>query len=207
MRSSSAVTTWRTLSWLLGLQVLIFAAYVLYRLPSKAARPRLRRQVQGSLWLIGFYVLVLGMSWLGSFGGIGAIPQPWDSLAMALLALLVYHWGARTGLRSDELELEEIHVPGDFADLHSFTLKRLDHNVMAMTDCKVVLVPHERLKAMTEQQPHLTRLFWFSTNLDACSHREWELSLGRRTAIERTAHLFCELGNRCLRLRFGLVEA
>ncbi|KZC17662.1 aspartate:proton symporter [Rhodanobacter sp. FW510-R12] len=100
-------STWRTLSWLLGLQVLIFAAYVLYRLPSKAARPRLRRQVQGSLWLIGFYVLVLGMSWLGSFGGIGAIPQPWDSLAMALLALLVYHWGARTGLRSDELELEE----------------------------------------------------------------------------------------------------
>jgi CRP-like cAMP-binding protein len=96
-------------------------------------------------------------------------------------------------LRDGGRQISAIHVPGDFLDLHSFTLKRLDHNVMAMTDCKVVLVPHERLKAMTEQQPHLTRLFWFSTNLDAAMHREWELSLGRRSAIARVAHLFCEL--------------
>ena len=33
-------STWPTLSWLLGLQVLAFAAYVLYRLPSRACRAR-----------------------------------------------------------------------------------------------------------------------------------------------------------------------
>lgn len=108
-------------------------------------------------------------------------------------------------LRDGGRQISAIHVPGDFLDLHSFTLKRLDHNVMAMTDCKVVLVPHDRLKAMTEQQPHLTRLFWFSTNLDAAMHREWELSLGRRTAIARVAHLFCELMARLEVV--GLVEA
>lgn len=96
-------------------------------------------------------------------------------------------------LRDGGRQISALHVPGDFLDLHSFTLKRLDHNIMAMTACKVVLVPHERLKAMTEEQPHLTRLFWFSTNLDAAMHREWELSLGRRSAIARVAHLFCEL--------------
>lgn len=96
-------------------------------------------------------------------------------------------------LRDGGRQISAIHIPGDFLDLHSFTLKRLDHNVMAMTACKVVLVPHERLRALTEEQPHLTRLFWFSTNLDAAMHREWELSLGRRTAIARVAHLFCEL--------------
>lgn len=96
-------------------------------------------------------------------------------------------------LRDGGRQISAIHVPGDFLDLHSFTLKRLDHNVMAMTACKVVQVPHERLKKMTEEQPHLTRLFWFSTNLDAAMHREWELSLGRRSAIARVAHLFCEL--------------
>jgi CRP-like cAMP-binding protein len=36
-------------------------------------------------------------------------------------------------------------------------------------------------------------VFWFATNLDAAIHREWELSLGRRTAISRLAHLLCEL--------------
>lgn len=100
-------STWKTLSWLLGLQVLAFAAYVAYRLPSREARPRLLRQVRDSSWLIGFYVLVMAVSYLGTFGGIGAIAHPWDTLAVAAIALGVYHWGARTGLRSDELALEE----------------------------------------------------------------------------------------------------
>jgi amino acid transporter len=100
-------STWQTLSWLLGLQVLVFAAYVLFRLPSREARPRLLRQVRGSLWLIGFYVLVMGVSYLGTFGGTGAIAHPWDTLTVAVIAFFVYHWGARTGLRSDELALEE----------------------------------------------------------------------------------------------------
>ncbi|NWM54972.1 winged helix-turn-helix domain-containing protein, partial [Escherichia coli] len=33
---------------------------------------------------------------------------------------------------------------------------------------------------------------------DASIHREWEVSLGRRNAIERAAHLFCELQSRLL---------
>ena len=100
-------STWQTLSWLLGLQVLAFVAYVLYRLPFKASRGRLARQVRGALWLIGFYMLVMGVSYLGTFGGIGAIAHPWDSITVALIALLVFQWAVMTGLRSDELDLEE----------------------------------------------------------------------------------------------------
>lgn len=90
-------------------------------------------------------------------------------------------------------QVTEIHTPGDYTDLHSFTLKYLDHEVRALSDCEFAVVPHSALKAMTEQHPHLTRLYWFATNLDGAVHREWELSLGRRTALERMAHLFCEL--------------
>ena len=64
---------------------------------------------------------------------------------------------------------------------------------MALTDCRVALAPHSALTEITEKMPHLTRLYWFSTNLDAAIHREWVLSLGRRSALSRTAHLFCEL--------------
>jgi CRP-like cAMP-binding protein len=107
-------------------------------------------------------------------------------------------------LRDGQRQITELHVAGDFADLHSFTLKRLDHHMMTLTPCRVAIVPHERLSAITEQYPHLTRVYWFSTNLDAAIHREWELSLGRRTAISRMAHLFCEL---FVRLRIvGLTE-
>ena len=96
-------------------------------------------------------------------------------------------------LRDGQRQITELHLSGDFVDLHSFTLKRLDHNIMTLTPCRVVLVPHERLQAITEEHPHLTRLYWFMTNLDAAIHREWVLSLGRRSALSRVAHLFCEL--------------
>lgn len=96
-------------------------------------------------------------------------------------------------LRNGQRQIMELHVGGDFVDLHSFSLKRLDHNVMTLTPCRVAIVPHERLKTITEQYPHLTRVYWFSTNLDAAIHREWELSLGRRSALSRMAAFFCEL--------------
>ena len=103
-------------------------------------------------------------------------------------------------LSQGQRQITELHVTGDFADLHSFTLKRLDHNILTLTPCRIGIVPHERLTRITEQHPHLTRLYWFSTNMDAAIHREWEVSLGRRSAIARIAHLFCEL-----RVRLGIV--
>ncbi|WP_010186287.1 Crp/Fnr family transcriptional regulator [Sphingomonas sp. PAMC 26605] len=99
-------------------------------------------------------------------------------------------------LYNGERQITELHVPGDFVDLHSFPLKRLDHNVMALVPCKIALVPHDRLHAITETHPHLTRLLWFMTTLDAAIHREWELSLGRRTSSARIAHVLCELHTR-----------
>jgi CRP-like cAMP-binding protein len=103
-------------------------------------------------------------------------------------------------LSNGQRQITEMHVAGDFVDLHSFTLKRLDHNIMALTACRIAIVPHERLTRLTEEHPHLTRMYWFSTNLDAAIHREWELSLGRRSALSRTAQFFCEL-----HVRLGLV--
>jgi CRP-like cAMP-binding protein len=95
-------------------------------------------------------------------------------------------------LHNGERQITEFHYPGDFADLHSFTLKRLDHNVMSLTKCCIASMAHDALERITEEFPHLTRIFWFMTNLDAAIHREWVLSLGRRSAIARLAHLFCE---------------
>jgi CRP-like cAMP-binding protein len=99
-------------------------------------------------------------------------------------------------MRDGQRQITELHVAGDFLDLHSFTLKRLDHFVMALTPCKLALMPHAKLTEITERHPHLTRVYWFGTNVDAAVHREWEVSLGRRSALSRLAHLFCELNVR-----------
>ena len=96
-------------------------------------------------------------------------------------------------LRDGSRQISELHVPGDFADLHSFTLKRLDHSILTLTRCRIAVAPHERILAAITEYPHLARVFWLTTNMDAALHREWVLSLGRRTALSRTAHLLCEL--------------
>lgn len=108
--------------------------------------------------------------------------------------MLLDGWMARSkDLESGERQVTELHVAGDFADLHGFTLKKLDHDVLTLTECTVAVVPHDRLKEISERYPHLARVYWFSTNIDAAIHREWALSLGQRSAISRMAHLFCEL--------------
>lgn len=115
--------------------------------------------------------------------------------------LLLDGWMARAkDLQSGQRQLAELQVGGDFVDLHGFVLKRLDHDIITLSRCRIAVVPHDRLKALTERYPHLTRLYWFMTNVDAAIQREWTLSLGRRTAISRLAQLFCEL-----RVRLGIV--
>lgn len=112
-------------------------------------------------------------------------------------ALLVEGFVARyKDFRDGRRQISALHVPGDYVDLHGFTLKRLDHSLLSLSPCTILYTPHERLRAITEREPHLTRLLWFSTNLDAAVHREWAVSLGRRNALARTAHLLCELAAR-----------
>ena len=115
--------------------------------------------------------------------------------------LLLSGWLARAkDLPSGQRQIAELHVAGDFADLHGFTLRRLDHDVITLTRFRIALVPHDRLKDLTERFPHLARVYWAMTNIDAAIQREWTLSLGRRAAIARMAHLLCELA-----VRLGLV--
>lgn len=108
--------------------------------------------------------------------------------------LLLDGWMARTKDMADgQRQISELHVAGDFVDLHSFTLKRLDHNIVTVSPCRIAVIPHDRLREITASFPHLTRVYWFMTNIDAAIHREWTLSLGRRSALARMANLFCEL--------------
>ena len=111
--------------------------------------------------------------------------------------LLLDGWMARTtAMASGHQQISELQFCGDFVDLHGFTLKRLDHNVMAITDCRYAVFPHDRLRHLLERHPHLTRVYWLMTNIDAAIHREWTVSLGRRPAPSRMAHLFCEIHQR-----------
>lgn len=97
---------WNTVSWLLGLQILMFVVYVLCGRFVPTAHLNLYQQVRSSAWLIGFYAITIVLSKLGSFGGLGVLSHPFDTLTVAACALGIYHWGAATGIPAHLIQLE-----------------------------------------------------------------------------------------------------
>ncbi|CDX20470.1 Transcriptional regulator, Fnr-type [Mesorhizobium sp. ORS 3324] len=90
-------------------------------------------------------------------------------------------------------QFTSLQVAGDFVDLHAFLLKTMDHGIIALSPCHVVVAEHRMLRAITEQAPHLTRLLWLDTLVDGAIHREWIVAMGRRSKTSHLAHLICEL--------------
>jgi hypothetical protein len=53
------------------------------------------------LWLVAYPIAILIVSAVGSkdFGGTGLIPAPWDSVVVAVIAVIAYEWGVRSAVR------------------------------------------------------------------------------------------------------------
>src|SRR5689334_16978795 len=50
--------------------------------------------------------------------------------------MLLDGWMARSkDLAEGDRQVTQLHVAGDFADLHGFTLKRLDDDIATLSDC------------------------------------------------------------------------
>lgn len=84
-------------------------------------------------------------------------------------------------------------LPGDLCDLHITILGRMDHNISALSDCRIATIPHEKIIEMTSSSRQLAVALWWSTLVDEAILREWLVGLGRRRADRRTAHLMCEI--------------
>lgn len=104
----------------------------------------------------------------------------------------------RVDTRDGKRHLVAVHVPGDFVDLHAFTLKRLDHDVGALTDVKVAVFAHAALERIQSSDIELTKRLWFLTMLDAAMHRQWICRLASLNALQRVAHFICETNARLL---------
>jgi CRP-like cAMP-binding protein len=84
-------------------------------------------------------------------------------------------------------------VPGDLCDLRVFILKRMDHSIGAVAASKVATISPDNILRLTHNYPTLTRALWWSTLVEEAIAREWIVNVGQRNALERMAHLFCEL--------------
>jgi CRP-like cAMP-binding protein len=84
-------------------------------------------------------------------------------------------------------------VPGDLCDLRVFILKRMDHSIGAIAPSRVATLAPDNVLKLMHDYPALTRALWWSTLVEEAIAREWIVNVGQRNALERMAHLFCEL--------------
>jgi CRP-like cAMP-binding protein len=84
-------------------------------------------------------------------------------------------------------------LPGDLCDPHAFLLDKTDHAICALTPVTLAQIPGSTLQELTTRSPALDLAFHREALATAAIQREWTVSLGSRTGIERLAHLFCEL--------------
>ena len=87
-------------------------------------------------------------------------------------------------------------IPGDCIGLRSVLLRTSDHSFSALTDAVVSSVEASRMLRLFNDFPRLAAAILWATSRDEAMIVEHLVSIGRRTAIERTAHFFLELSER-----------
>ncbi len=84
-------------------------------------------------------------------------------------------------------------VPGDLCDLEVFVLARMDHDLRALTETTCVVIPATVIESLLSEFSTLTRALWWSTMTDSAVLREWIVNHGSRDALQRVAHVICEI--------------
>jgi CRP-like cAMP-binding protein len=87
-------------------------------------------------------------------------------------------------------------IPGDCVGLRSVLLQTADHSFTALTDAVVTPVEGGHILECVSEYPRLGAAILWATSRDEAMIVEHLVSIGRRSAIERTAHFFIELAER-----------
>lgn len=90
-------------------------------------------------------------------------------------------------------QITAVLVPGDVCDLEAVMRGRADYSVGALTPCTLGEIPADRVADPVGLDAEMTQALWRRLLRDEAIAREWLVSMGKRTALERLAHLFCEL--------------
>lgn len=93
-------------------------------------------------------------------------------------------------------QITALHIPGDMADLPSLVVPKAGWALQALTPSMIARIPHQALHEAVSAHPGLGNVLWRDTVVDSSIYSQGVTNVGRRQAIERVAHLWCELGLR-----------
>jgi amino acid transporter len=107
---------WPLTGQIILLMVVALPVYFYYQF--KSGWHDFGRQMKGAWWLVFYLISLALMSYIGSakFGGLNYIHYGWDLAVVAVIGLLFFLWGVKSGWRTPSIEAERMEAaqhPGD----------------------------------------------------------------------------------------------
>lgn len=122
--------------------------------------------------------------------------EPVDSYPAVLAG-----WAARYQLLSNgERQITGLLLPGDLAYSSRHATLVASEEIVALSLCRVAFISRRALHELMAERPRIADALQVYAAVEYANSMAWLVSLGRRNATARLAHLLCELQHRMLQV-------
>jgi len=110
-------------------------------------------------------------------------------------------WAARCQLLSNgQRQITGLLLPGDFAYSSRHATPFASEEIVALSTCRIAFISRRDLHELMVERPGIANAMQVYAAVEYAIANVWLVSLGRRNAIARLAHLLCELQHRMLQV-------
>ncbi len=103
-------------------------------------------------------------------------------------------WACRYKVLEDgRRQIVNFVLPGDTCDAYIYLFSRMDHSLATLTPVVYAEFDRASFEQLISADKTIAEAFYCETLSNCAIQREWTLNIGRRDAIERVAHVVCEL--------------
>ena len=99
-------------------------------------------------------------------------------------------------LEDGRRQIVNFALPGDICDSQIYLVSQMDHSIGALTPVAYADIERRRFEDLIAGDRTVAEAFWCEALVMNAIQREWVINIGRRDALERVAHLFCEVFER-----------
>ena len=101
---------WPLTGEIILLVVVALPVYLYYQY--KSGWHEFGKQLKGAWWLVFYLISLAIVSRVGStkFGGLGYLPYGWDLVVVAVIGLVFYLWGVKSGWRTPSVEAAQLEA-------------------------------------------------------------------------------------------------
>lgn len=109
-------------------------------------------------------------------------------------------WACRYTLLPDgRRQITSLFLPGDYCELQWAHSGSACQHIVALTNMRTIRIGCRAVRALAEEQAPIRNLLWADALGCSALQNEWILNLGRKNALEKLSHLFCEIYHRLKR--------